>query len=399
MNDLAEKINIYNITPETLDIDLINSLNGYEHISVYNNIIRLMPFKKIINSDIKKYGEKAIETINYWMTNIETPFGNTFLAIKSVFLTETTLEDLKTELNAYRENKTPSKLNEIKEITKEYEDNLKQHQKTINDTNTHVDKFRELIAIDSQNFQDIEKKIPAIIKDNNNKITEKKEKIKEVQTRITELTTKIRKKNLEIEVINSDISKAGIACAIPVINLGGAIAMAILLGKKSATNSVIKNLEDELERKKTEITQLNSDLFKLNEQAPLLNSMCIQIPNLYTLSLKSAEVAQAIKRAWDDINFGLKELITTLNKKNELDELTDRALSKLPNKIDSLQQALKNTLDKYERSKNLGIPVDRNAQKAFKLGPQIKYYSRPQSELIYIPVQELYTITANFCAS
>ncbi|MES2141762.1 MAG: hypothetical protein V4471_02600 [Pseudomonadota bacterium] len=399
MNNLAEKNNILDITPDTLDNALIDSLNGYENITVYNNIIRLIPFKDAINSDIKEYGKQAIETINYWMTNIETPFGNTFLAIKTVFLEEDTLEDLEKELKAYRENKTFNKLKEINDITKEYEENLKKHQGTINDTNAHVDKFRQLIAIDSQNFQDIEKKLPDIIKDNNDKITEKKEKIKEVQTKITELTTDIRKKQLEIEEIDSGISKAGIACAIPIVNFGGAIAMAVLLGKKSAANSELRNLEDELERKKTEIIQLNSDLYGLNKQAPLLTSMCAQIPNLYTLSITSAEVAQKIKRAWDDINYGLNELITTLEKK---DEKTDRALSKLPKKINSLQQDLTKTLEKYERSKNLGIPVDENAQKVFKLSPRLKsnyYYSSSQSGLLYVPVQELYTITANFCAS
>lgn len=397
--DQSNNITLKDIIPEKLDNNLIDSLVGYETISAYNQSLRLAPFSRLDNKEFKNYGNQAIDTIDYWMKNVETPFGNVFLSIKSVFIDEDdTVSDFTRAIYNLCDN--PGNMdskNLAKDAIEHYIEVVGDNQTSIKNTNEYVDEFRTKLAADSINFKIIEDKLPALQGQYKKDIEEKQKSLETVQKEIDRLTVLIRKKILEIQDIDEDIGKAGICCAIPIINWGGAIAMASFLSKRSSANKELTRLQNELENNRKKYKSINSELYQLNEQLPLLATMSKQVPSLFKLSQNSAEVAQAIKRAWDDISFNLTNFKKSVEQFNTIEQFSSYKKRKIKENFDKNKKAIQQVLDQHKRSKSLGLPYDDEAKRVFKARSNtpigyvdIKY---KKEGLFYFPYKSLASLT------
>ncbi|MDQ8039850.1 MAG: hypothetical protein REH83_05520 [Rickettsiella sp.] len=399
MNNLTDEEKVCTLISNDLDSQLIDSLVGYETITAYNYGLRLLPYKKLDNEEFKSYGDQATDTLDYWMKNVETPFGNIFLSLQDAFIDNAeNVDDLTKYLNNLMENPTNTSIKkEAKEALEAYVDVVKNNEQAINNTNEYVDEFRKKIAEDTINFVTFKTKLPNIIQKNKDEIESKTTRLEETQKEVTELTKQIRETKLKLLSINEDIGKAGIACAIPIANTFGAIAMSVFLAKKSSAQSELERLENDLETYKEKINTINTKLNDLNQQAPLLCTMTAQIPVLEALSKKAAEVAQLIKRSWDNIKFNLANLGELLDKMKQIETLSSYVKKNLGKNFDRKKDAIKTVIEKYNESMKVGIPVDEKAQKLFDLKPLVnsKYYTYTESGLLYLSHQELYEIITN----
>lgn len=387
------------IIPEGFNDTLIDELVGYETISTYNQALRLIPFNRVDNEEFKGYGNQALETIDYWMKCVESPFDKLFADIERVFVNKSNtdvVEDFTKAINNLFDNPSSEDSKEMaKEAIEYYLEQLNENSKGITETNKHIDEFRIQLGKDSNNFGIIQQKLPALQEANEEAIKKTTEELEETQNNVTRLNIDIRKQKLYLEEIDDSIAKAAICCAIPLINIGGGIAMAVYMEKKSSTKKEIVRLKEELDENSKNYTKLNETLLNLNEQLPILSSMSVQVPSLAKLSIKSAEVAQAIKRAWNDVDISLGYLRENVDKLQTIETINRYKVKKLKEKFDEDKKAIADTINKYKNSKLIGVAYDERAKEVFGLGTRrsmsYSYYrSSPQTNLFYMPVVELH---------
>jgi hypothetical protein len=384
---------INDIIPENLENNLTDSIVSYETIYAYNTALSLMPFKTLDNEEFKSYRNQAIETVKYWMKNIETPFNEIFLSIKKVFIEEeTTVDDFTKAIYNLCDDPNNADSKEAAKEAIEYYLEVLNNVSCIDTTARYVDEFRIKLAEDSRNFKTIGTKLPAFITQHEGKIKEKQENLEQAQQEIADLTVNIRKKIFQMEV-DLVLGKPGICCGISPFNFVTAIALAIFLFQRKERHKELNNLQDELSKHEKNYTAINDELYQLNTQLPLLVSMSTQVPKVYNLSLKAAEVAHAIKRAWDEINFNLKTMKTHVESFNTIEQFSAYKRKKLKENFDRDKKTIKKVITKYDKSNRLGLPFDRNAQQMFDIKSikRITYVDAPpnNSGLFYMPYQSL----------
>ena len=380
------------LIPENFNEILLESLVSYETITVYNKALKLLPIKKINDKNARTYAEQALANINYWETHVSQPFNNIFIKLESLFKINY-MEQLPRRLINLLENPKSQEAKKIVNfLIKKYKISAKNYIINVNTTIKHVDEFRKKINGDSQNFEEINNKLHITLKQKKEKIKEKMVVLNETQEIITKTNQELRKEYLYIETLKSNIAKVGITCA--TFKYVSETAIAVFFAGKSSTEK-IKDLKNILQINKETYQKVNDELLYLDKQAPLLASLITQIKSLYSLSLQSANIAQTIKRNWDNINFNLEEFTQVLNNINKFNSLSDYIKNKLVKKFTRTKKEVETTIKKYERSNQLGIPLDKKIQETFEIYPfwdLFKSRSYPMDSktgILYLPIDKI----------
>ncbi|MES2141760.1 MAG: hypothetical protein V4471_02590 [Pseudomonadota bacterium] len=385
------KTGAFNLIPKNFNENLLESLVNYETITVYNKALKLLPVKKIEDKNARTYAEQALTNINYWENHVAKSFESIFLGLKSLLESKYMRLISMALNNILTTPKSPEQKIKVTTLIKNYKGLVIDYIININTTIKHVDEFRKKINGDSQNFEEINTKLHIILNQKKEKIKEKIASLNEVQKIITKTNQELRKEYLYIETLKSNIAKVGITCA--TFKYVSETAIAVFFTGKSPTEK-IKNLENRLQKNKETYQKVNDELLYLAKQAPLLASLMTQIQSLYSLSLQSANIAQTIKRNWDNINFNLEAFIQILNNINQYDRLSDYIKNKLEKKFTTAKNEIETTIKKYERSNQLGIPLDKKIQEIFEIFPFWELFERrrypmdSESGILYVPIDK-----------
>ena len=380
--------------------DVINALVGAENINAYSFALRLTPFEKLDHATFKKYGEQALESIHFWMTDVETPFTTIYSSIETAIFhkqANETIDDFLKAIQNYSDNPSDNNKTEVIEPIDYYiDDFLTPTIEKITKVNDKINCFRERLAEDSKHFQEISQALPSLTKANEDDVATKTDQLHKNEQKILDLGEDIRKKKLAVRDKSEEIRKAGICCAVPVINFFAGIAMAVLVSDKAKLEAQRDELEEKLEKTKENSEKITSELIKLNKQMPILTTMSTQVPSLYTLSLKSADVAQSIKRNWDEISNDLGTIKTGLGDINDKGK-SNYALKKIKARLLTDRNNLQTTIQQFKHSNSLGVVFDPVAEQAFqnkiKNFKSIDLKHSPRGSSLYcIPTQELYAI-------